>query len=335
MAKRSLADLKAAWKKNTSSSSDNFPNNYYPFYRMPTDSKATVRFLPDLNEENPLGFVYEKFTHTLKVNGKDRTVPCLKMYGKECPICKQSAEYYKEDKAKGIEKSPRGKALYRRKQTLAQVLVTEDPLQYSDDQEPALGQVKLINMSYTLINIINSAFDDEELPEMPYDYQMGTDFIIKKTQKGDHANYELSKFARKERALTEEELASIEGKLVDLSSLIPECPTDDKVRQLLDAHINGTPVQEGNSSASAPASSNDSNGIDPQTNRQAPASYGNDSQPAAEDEPPFDVADTTEQAPAPAAAAEETTPSSDDGYQDEADSILDQLKKNRAAAAAK
>lgn len=308
MAKRSIADLKSAWKKKATSENQS-NSNYYPFYRMDVDKKATIRFLPDLNEENPLGFVYEKTTHTLKVNGKDRTVPCLKMYGKACPICKKSAEFYEKEGKQTVT----GKRLYRRKQTIAQALIVEDPLTYTDDQEPATGKVKLLNMSYTLVNIINAAFDDNELDEPPHDFKHGTDFIIKKTQKGEYASYELSKFARNERPLTEAELAAMEGNLVDLSTLIPECPDEDKLLEMLDADLNGTPMSEG-----AGSGEDADDDIDPQANTSKVDRYG-DETPAATTSTPV-----PENAAAPAKA-------DSDGYQEEADDILTALRKNRAA----
>ena len=53
--KKSLADIQNAFK--TPERTSGRPNNYYPFYRMPMDAQAVVRFVPDTNEENPLGFL--------------------------------------------------------------------------------------------------------------------------------------------------------------------------------------------------------------------------------------------------------------------------------------
>lgn len=241
MARKSLKDLKSAFKSNSEGSNDSRPNNYYPFFNMEFDDKAIVRFLPDLDDENPLGFLVEKMTHTLTINGERKVVPCLKTYGEsDCPICKRSAQFYKEEG----ENTKDGKRLYRRKQHLGQVLVVEDPLPYKDGEESALGKVKLVNISYSIYNKIKEAFDEDELEEVPWDYEEGTDFMIKKTKKGQYANYDASKFQKRERALDEDEMASIEGNLVELKSLLPKKPTAEHLQKLLDADLNGEVLDE-------------------------------------------------------------------------------------------
>jgi hypothetical protein len=242
MARKSLKDLKNAFKTGTTEGGDSRPNNYYPFYNMDFDEKAVVRFLPDLNEENPLCFLVEKLTHTLMINGERKTVPCLKNYEgeSECPICTRSAQFYK-DEGKDTKD---GKRLYRRKQHLGQVLIVEDPLSYKEGEEPALGKVKLVNISYSVYNKIKEAFDEDELEEVPWDYEEGTDFMIKKTKKGEYANYDASKFLKRERALSEEELAAIEGNLTDLQSLLPKKPDSAFLQKMLDADLNGEVLDE-------------------------------------------------------------------------------------------
>lgn len=261
--KKDLASFKAALKKNTSSG-ESLPSNYYPFHKIEFDEKCTVRFLPDKNDDNELGFLIEKFSHELNVNGQRRTVPCLKMYGhKECPICKKSAEIYKLEG----EKSVTGKRLYRRKQHIGQALIVEDPLAYKEDQTPALGTVKLLNIGFTIYEKINSAFNDDELEDVPWDSENGTDFVIKRTKKGEYANYENSKFKGRPRALTEAELAVAEAGMIDLSTLIPQEPTEQYLLEMLNADLNSTPVSEGDNSASAKGTGKaaDADGIDPQS----------------------------------------------------------------------
>lgn len=274
MARKSLKDLKSAFKSNSETSNESRPNNYYPFFAMDFDEKAIVRFLPDLNDENPLGFLVEKMTHTLTINGEKKTVPCLKMYGdNDCPICKRSAQFYKDEG----DNTKDGKRLYRRKQHLGQVLVVEDPLPYKEDQEPAQGKVKLVNISYSIYNKIKEAFDEDELEEIPWDYEEGTDFMIKKTKKGQYANYDASKFQKRERALTEEELAAVEGNLIDLNTLLPKKPSHDDLQKLLDADLNGEVVDESDMPAGsrpAPASKSKKVDDDDSPKSQAAASKG-------------------------------------------------------------
>ena len=69
---------------------------------MKNGEQAIIRFLPDKNQDNPLGFLVEKLSHALTINGERKTVPCLRMYGEDCPICAVSSAYYKdEDKENG------------------------------------------------------------------------------------------------------------------------------------------------------------------------------------------------------------------------------------------
>lgn len=230
-----LAALKGAFAKNTNSGDKNYQNNYYRFWDMEFDDRAVVRFLPDTNQENPFMFFVEKVTHNLEINGERKTVPCLTMYGKECPICAKSRQFYKEDGDDSVQ----GKALYKRRQHLAQAVVMEDPIPVKAGEESAQGQVRLLAINFTLYSKIKEAIEDGELDEVPCDYEEGTDFIIKKTKKGKWANYESSKFERRPRALSDDELADIEDKVIDLATLLPKEPTLEQVTAQLNAYLNG------------------------------------------------------------------------------------------------
>lgn len=237
---QSLAELRAAWKQNNTQT-ESRPNNYYPFYRLAFDEKATIRFLPDGNTSNPLGFLVEKLTHELVIGGEKKIIPCPKMFGKdkECPICKHSAALYKaEDKVNG-------KKFYRSKQHIAQALVIEDPLPYKAEETPAIGTIKLINVGFSIYNIIDEAINDEEdgVEDIPWLFNNGTDFIIKKTKKGEHANYESSKFAKRPRPLSEDELATVEGNLLDLSTLLPKEPELAYLEKMLASAIAGELIE--------------------------------------------------------------------------------------------
>lgn len=205
-------------------------NNYYPFYKIPEDSQAAIRFLADKNADNPLAFLVEKVYHELTINGEKKTVPCLHSYGEACPICAVSKEYYDAgDKVNG-------KKFYRKKSYVAQALVIEDPM---TEGESAAGQVKLISIGYSLFNIIRDAFESNELDEAPYSYQGGTNFLIKRTKKGDYSNYDLSKFARRSTDLTDEQVEYVESQLIDLATLLPKKPELEKVETLLESALTG------------------------------------------------------------------------------------------------
>jgi hypothetical protein len=84
---------------------------------------------------------------------------------------------------------------------------------------------------------------DPELEELPTDYLRGLDFRVTKGSKGGFADYNSSKWARKESALTEAEQAAIETHgLFDLSTFLPKKPTDVElkvIKEMFEASVDG------------------------------------------------------------------------------------------------
>lgn len=230
----SIEQLRSAFKQEETTNTR--PSNYYPFWNMKVGEQAIIRFLPDGNDTNPLGFMVEKLVHSLTINGEIKKIPCLKMYGEDdCPICKVSSAYYKADD------KINGKKYWRNKQHLLQALIVEDPLPAdAESGENQEGKVRVIALGYQLFNIIKEAFESGELDEIPYAYTDGCNFIIKKTKQGEYDTYAVgSKFARKTSSLDEDEVAEIEEQLIDLSTLLPAHPTYEKVEAMLEADITG------------------------------------------------------------------------------------------------
>lgn len=239
----SLDQLKAAFKKNENEGGTNRPNNYYPFWNLQEGQQAVVRFLPDKNTGNPLGFLVEKLMHTLDINGEKKSSPCLRMYGEDCPICKVSSAYYKaEDKANG-------KKYWRKKQHIAQGIVVEDPLPADENtKETHQGKVRFFALGYQLFNVIKEAFEGGELEDVPYSQDGGYDFIIKKTKQGEYAGYAVgSRFRAKSRALSQDERDVADDQMIDLITLLPQNPGEEKVSAMLSAALNGTTYEDGKS----------------------------------------------------------------------------------------
>lgn len=235
--KRSLSSLKSAFggeDNQNQNQGQQYTNNYYPFWSMAVGQRAIVRFLPDLNQSNPRGFLVEKVTHTLTINGQVKKIPCLSMYEEDCPICKISQAYYK------AKDEVNGKKYWKKRQYLGQALVVEDPLPAGDDGESHEGKVRMIALGFQIYNIIKESFASDELEGIPYDFEEGYDFIIKKTEQGSYATYAVgTKFANRQRSLTEEELAVAEAGMIDLATLLPKNPGSAKVQAMLDAEMNG------------------------------------------------------------------------------------------------
>ncbi len=253
MAKLTLEQLKAQYAKEDNK--DSRPSNYYRFWDMKYGESATVRFLPDKNEDNPLGFMVEKLMHNLEINGERRNVPCLKMYGQDCPICRVSSAYYKEE-GKGSEN---GKKYWRNKQHIVQALIIEDPLPVnSETGENSEGKVCYLNLGYQIYSVIKEALTSGDLDAIPYDYEDGFDFVIKKTQQGDNAKYDVgSNFARRSTSLTEDEISFVGEELVDLSTLIPQEPDEEKIDAMLNAALTGDYYDDGSGSGNKASTDDD------------------------------------------------------------------------------
>jgi len=227
-----LEEVRARMRKEEKSKSG-LPSNYYRYFDLQDGESATIRFLPDKNEENPFGFFIEKFTHTLEINGQKKSVPCLTQYGEECPICKVANAYYKEgDRV-------RGAAYYKRRGYISQALIVEDPL--APDAETTRnseGLVRLLALSRQLFEAIKAEIEDPQGLEVePWDYKNGTDFVIRRGRQGQHASYAQSRFARKSRPLTAHERRVVEEQMIDLSTLIPENPGLDAIEKLLESPV--------------------------------------------------------------------------------------------------
>lgn len=277
-----------------------FTNNYYPFWNMKAGQRAIMRFLPDRNENNERGFLVEKVFHNLEINGQKKTTPCLSMYGEDCPICKISQEYYK------AKDEVNGKKYWRKKQYIAQALIVEDPLEADKDTgETHAGKVRYIALGYQLYNIIIEAFasEDDPLDDVPYSFDGGYDFIVKKTQQGEYSTYTMgTKFQSKQRALSEDELVVVENGMIELATLLPKNPGVEKTQAMLNADLNGESYQE---SGRQGASETPTPKVTPS---KAPAAK----KPAVDDdEPPF-VPDPKPAKPAKPATVDEGSSDVDD-----------------------
>jgi hypothetical protein len=255
----SLDQLKQAFKKPEQTEGGSRPNNYYPFWNIAEGQQAIVRFLPDKTEDNPFGFVVEKLMHTLVINGENKSIPCLKMHGEDCPICKVSSEYYKK------EDKENGKKYWRKKQHIAQAIIIEDPLKADETTgETHQGKVRFLALGYQLFQVIQAAFESGDLDEVPYNMDGGYDFVIKKTKQGEYSTYAVgSRFKAKPRSLTDEEREVAEEQMIHLSTLLPANPGEDKVAGQLNAALTGaeyadsTPAKKAATSSKATLSDED------------------------------------------------------------------------------
>lgn len=247
----SLEQLRAAFKKSENNGG-NRQNNYYPFWDIKEGQTVTVRFIPDKNTQNPMGFLVEKKTHPLTINGEKKTVPCLTMYGEQCPICKVSSAYFKDEGKQSVN----GKKFWRKAQQIAQAIIVDDPLPADETTgEKHTGKVRFLALGKQLADVIKEGLGDPDLEENPTDFEGGYDFVIKKTMKDEYASYQVgSKFKGKQRKLTAEELEAVKEQAIDLSTLLPGEPEVEELETMLESAITGQGYTESQKQAKKPAS---------------------------------------------------------------------------------
>ena len=202
--------------------------NSYRFWDLPIGGESKIRFLPDLDGSNELGFVRERLTHKLVVNGVTKIVPCLKMFSEECPVCKVSRAFYDaQDKASGNR-------YWRATEYIANVLIINDGIAGGRS-----GQVMPIQLRPETWELIKVAMIRGELSEYPCDYKLGYDFFIKKRKTGPWPDYKSSGFAPFPSSLDDETIESVKKQLINLNSLIPVNPGVVAIEAMLGMAING------------------------------------------------------------------------------------------------
>lgn len=246
MAKRSLAELTEQFKQKTQGEGGGNATwkLFFNFWKMDTDGVSTVRFLPDADEDNPMGFLVENLAHELVINGKHEKVPCLKMYGEECPICALSQGYYDEKSADHNEAL--GKKYYRKKSYIGQVLVLDTPIEHDAEQ-----LVKLIEFGPAVFKQIQAAFQSGDLEEAPFELKGGYNFRIKKSKSGEYASYTTSSFAPKQTDIDDAVIEQMN--LYNLADYRTARITRDVLEAMLVADQTGQQFGDAKPAADAPA----------------------------------------------------------------------------------
>lgn len=247
MAKRSLAELTEQFAaKNTGEGAGSNPTwkLFFNFWKADMDTVSTVRFLPDADDENPMGFLVENLAHELVINGKRERVACLKMYGEDCPICALSQQYYDEKSPDHNEAL--GKKYYRKKSYIGQVLVIDTPLETDPEQ-----LIKLIEFGPAVFKQIQAAFQSGDLEEPPYELKGGYNFRIKKTKSGEYASYTTSSFAPKQSNVDDDIIEQLN--LFNLADYRTPKTSRDVLEAMLVADQTGSQYGEASTPSSKPA----------------------------------------------------------------------------------
>jgi hypothetical protein len=236
-----LAEIRARIKaqedtKQNKPAARNTEDSVYRHWDIPEGSSASIRFLPDADTNNP-DIWLERNLIKLPFNGVlgrpdikrvEVQIPCLDMWqDKTCPIIAELRTWYKDESLKELANK-----YWKKRSYLYQGFVRVNPL---EDDRPGANPIRRIIISPQLQTIIRASIMDPEVLELPTHYLKGLDFNIRKTAKGDYADYSTSSFARRESALTDEEQMAIEQHgLFDLKSFLPKRPDDAALKVIME-----------------------------------------------------------------------------------------------------
>jgi hypothetical protein len=242
----SLAEIRArlaASESKQGGQSTGGDNSIYPHWNMEEGQSATLRFLPDGNTKNTF-FWQERAMIRLPFNGVKGEmdskqvyvqVPCMEMWQETCPVLTEVRTWFKD---KSLEEM--GRKYWKKRSYIFQGFVRENPL--ADDKTPE-NPIRRFIIGPQIFTVIKGALMDPELEELPTDLLRGLDFRISKTSKGGYADYNTSKWARKESALTEAEQVAIETHgLYDLSTFLPKKPGEAEIKvikEMFEASVDG------------------------------------------------------------------------------------------------
>lgn len=235
-----LSKINANDEKKSNAGHSNSNGPMFPFWTMEENQKAVVRVLPYKNmPDDATSPFIDKLEHVLSINGDNEKIPCIKMFGEDCPICALSAKFYKEEGKTSVK----GKYFWRDKKSLASVYVVKDPRPVDETtKENDQGKLKLAQFGNQLASKyekrLKALLTDEEIDDLPWDLENGLDFQIIKEMQGTYAVYDSSSdFVRKSSSLPADFLETFEP--VDLTQYLPANPGLDKVQRMLDAHLTG------------------------------------------------------------------------------------------------
>lgn len=241
-----LAEIRAKLKEQESRQGGNTSggdNGIYPFWNMAEGTTASLRFLPDGDNNNTF-FWRERLMIKLPFAGvKGETdskpvqvqIPCMEMYGESCAILNEVRGWFKDSSLEEM-----GRKYWKKRSYLFQGFVTDDPLKEESVPE---NPIRRFIIGPQIFQIIKQALMDPDMEELPTDYTSGIDFRLNKTSKGGFADYSTSNWARRERPLNDKEMHAINSfGLFSLNDFLPKKPTDVEVKimqQMFEASVDG------------------------------------------------------------------------------------------------
>jgi hypothetical protein len=222
-------------------------NASYPFWNIPEDSTATVRYLPDADPDNVF-FWREKLTIKMPfagiVGSEDNTdrevtvnVPCVEQFGLTCPVIAATKPWWKDPTKESLARQ-----YWKKRSYIFQGFVVNSPF---DEKEVPANPIRRFVVNPSIYEIIERSLVSTDMEDSVVDYVGGRDFKIAKTRRGDYANYGTSSWNFKSRALSETELAAIDQHgLFDLKEYLGSQPDSDgieAIKAMFEASIAGEP----------------------------------------------------------------------------------------------
>jgi len=244
----SLAEIRAKLKEQEANSGGGNrgpqgPNPIYPFWNIKEGESATMRFLPDGDQDNTF-FWKERLMIKLPFAGiKGQTdsrpvqvqIPCMEMYGDTCNILNEVRGWFKDSSLEDM-----GRKYWKKRSYIFQGFVTDNPL--ADDQAPE-NPIRRFIIGPQIFQIIKAALMDPDMEELPTDMTAGVDFRLNKTSKGGYADYGTSNWARRDRPLSDSEMNAVNTHgLFNLNDFLPKKPgeVEQKVMQeMFEASVDG------------------------------------------------------------------------------------------------
>lgn len=223
-------------------------NASYPFWDIPENGTATLRFVPDLDDTNPWFWV-ERQVITLPFEGivggefdTDKQVfvkvPCVDMFQKNtCPIIAETRPWWDNEAKKGLARQ-----YYKKRSYIFNGFVVSSPLEETTVPE---NPIRRFILGSALLQKIKAGLADPDMEHFPTDYLNGCDFRVRKTKKGEYNNYDTSEWARRSRPLSEaEQIAIDQHGPFDLKQFLgprPDADGIEMIRSMFHSSLAGEP----------------------------------------------------------------------------------------------
>jgi hypothetical protein len=208
----------------------------YPFWNIPDNTTATIRYLPDGDEKNDFFWV-ERLLIKLPFQGikgqndnkmVEVQVPCMDMWKPgSCPILAETRAWWKDPSLEDMARK-----YWKKKTYIFQGFVNQNPL--TQDNTPE-NPIRRFMINTTIYDIIKTILMRQDVEHTPTDYENGRDFYLTKSTKGKFANYQSSSWGMRERALSTNEREAIEKfGLPNLSQFLPKKPDETALRVIME-----------------------------------------------------------------------------------------------------